>query len=125
MKESAEFFLLFSGLILLLGAKAKLEQLIMQHNSFGLKDLAFSPGKNGKIGQILSNSSRIMNVNSILHSHMATSFGTLLSPVAALGINGKQKSLMAAVPAPVRVSLKLVVATGNIALFSAFVVFGN
>lgn len=114
IKEAAEYYLLFSGAILFLGA-----------GSFSGTLMPFASRLAQRTLEILSKQQLVktlvgkdvLNVNSIWRTDDSTE--PQRSPPK------KVQTLLSHVPMPVVASLKWSIATGHVALFSAFVAFGN
>jgi hypothetical protein len=112
VKEAAEYYLLFSGTILFLGA-----------GTFSRTLLPFATGIGNKILDKLMKQStlrkfigtHLLNVNSIWRIDFSQ------DPQHSR----PKESLLSHVPRPVGASLKWTITTGHVALFSAFIAFGN
>ena len=112
IKEAAEYYLLFSGTILFLGAGTFSGTLMPFATRLGhriLDRVMKQPTLRKFIG------THLLNVNSIWRTDFSQE-PELSQP---------KESLLSHVPLPVGASLKWTITTGHVALFSAFIAFGN
>lgn len=119
VKEFAEYFLLFSGCILALAAKPHAERYVPDAIKKKFVVLYHAAAQAiSKLEVVRKVSCKLFGVNSPLQSDKDW------SQKAAQTLRS-QRELMVDVPKPVKASLKFMLVTGNLALFSAFAAYGN